>query len=75
MLTTAPWTNNERRSAYSSLDITDLITVGSPNVLGVALGAGWRDLTQYKRLDTGETTEDALWRVLYASVHILDHSK
>lgn len=73
LLTTAPWTNNERGNGFSTMDVTSVVKQGA-NVLGVALGAGWRDVTSFKRLDKGEAQGDATERVLWAELHILDAS-
>eukprot|EP00039_Didymoeca_costata_P007980 m.106752 g.106752 ORF g.106752 m.106752 type:complete len:1146 (-) comp13901_c0_seq1:23-3460(-) len=70
LLTTAPWTNNERRNAYSTIEVTSLLKAGS-NALGVALGSGWRDQSKFPRKDTDDAKGDAIDRVVWAQVHVL----
>ena len=70
-LTTAPWTNNERRNGYSTFDITSLLNKAGVNVIGVALGAGWRDLTKFPRHDPADAKGDSTWRTVTAEVHLL----
>lgn len=71
LLTTAPWSNNERRSGFSSFNVTSLLYEGSTNVIGVQLGAGWRDLTAFPRHDPDGANSDPTWRVVAAELHLL----
>ena len=71
LLTTAPWTNNERGNAFSTMDVTSLVKAGG-NVVGVALGKGWRDLTKCPRNDPEDRQGDATMQVLWLELHVLD---
>ena len=72
LLTTSPWTNNEKRNGYSSLDVTRLLKQGV-NAVGVVLGHGWRDQRPdsehggepvFKRKDPDFAADPAAERIL-----------
>ena len=50
-LTTPAWTPNERLVAFSSLDVRKLLKVNQENEIEVALGHGWRNMTDYPSRD------------------------
>lgn len=52
-LTVSGWTDSESRNLYSSYDVTDLLDWSgeSEQVLGIAVGTGWRDLVAFPRRD------------------------
>jgi len=70
LLTTAPWSNNERRNGFSSIDVTKLVAKGS-NVLGVALGHGWRAKI-FSRKDAGESGYDKVDKTFWAELHVVN---
>ncbi|KAJ1452145.1 bacterial alpha-L-rhamnosidase-domain-containing protein [Pelagophyceae sp. CCMP2097] len=55
-LTTSAWTRYQQRVAFSSYDVTALARAAGPNVVGVAVGAGWRTQPRDDDSDGADST-------------------
>ena len=64
-LVTSPWNENERTNMFSTFDISSAVVAGK-NVIGVALGYGWRDRSRFPPKDSikGDNTERVLRAII-----------
>ena len=77
LLVTSAWSNNARHNFFSWFNVTNAVAVqaegdadASTIGVGVALGHGWRNVTQFPRHDADWTTGDSTDRVLRAQLRV-----